>query len=192
MPDPTSPPAPNGTASPRRAVAAVLLALLGFAIVVQVRQNSGSDNLANLREDDLINILDDQNLRADRLRQQITELQNTLRRLQDSGDRAAAARATGQADAEALGVLLGTVAAHGTGVSVTITDPHGRSTRRRCSTSSRNCAEPAPRRSSSAPSGCRRPRRSPTTTARSPSTAPTRHRRTPCSRSVTRRRSTRR
>jgi uncharacterized protein YlxW (UPF0749 family) len=108
------------------AVAAVLLALLGFAIVVQVRQNSGSDNLANLREDDLINILDDQNLRADRLREQITELQTALSRLQDSGDQAAAARQQAQADAEALGVLLGTLPAHGTGVSVTITDPHGK------------------------------------------------------------------
>jgi uncharacterized protein YlxW (UPF0749 family) len=106
------------------AVAALLLALLGFAIVVQVRQNSGSDNLANLREDDLINILDDQNLRADRLRQQITELQDTLRLLQDSGNRAAAAREQAKADAEALGVLLGTLPAHGTGVTVTVTDPH--------------------------------------------------------------------
>jgi uncharacterized protein YlxW (UPF0749 family) len=105
------------------AVAAVLLALLGFAIAVQVHQNSGSDNLSNLREDDLINILDDQNLRADRLRQQIADLQNALRRLQDSGDRAAAAREQAKSDAEALGVLLGTVPAHGTGVSVTITDP---------------------------------------------------------------------
>jgi uncharacterized protein YlxW (UPF0749 family) len=108
------------------AVAAVLLALLGFAIAVQVHQNSGSDNLANLREDDLINILDDQNLRADRLRQQIADLQDTLRRLQDSGDRDAAAREQAKADAEALGVLLGTIPAHGPGVSVTVTDPdHG-------------------------------------------------------------------
>ena len=50
---------------------------------MQVRQNSGSDNLANLREDDLVGILDDQNARADRLRQQIADLQDTLRQLQE-------------------------------------------------------------------------------------------------------------
>jgi uncharacterized protein YlxW (UPF0749 family) len=107
-------------------VIALLTALLGFAIVVQVRQNSSSDNLANLREDDLVGILDNQNARADRLRQQIAELQLTLRRLQDSGDRSAAARQQAEADAQALGVLLGTLPATGTGVAVTITDPDGK------------------------------------------------------------------
>jgi uncharacterized protein YlxW (UPF0749 family) len=104
-------------------VIALLTALLGFAIVVQVRQNSSSDNLANLREDDLIGILDDQNARADRLRQQIAELEQTLRRLQNSGDRAAAARQQAEQDAQALGVLLGTLPARGPGVVVEVTDP---------------------------------------------------------------------
>lgn len=105
-------------------VIAVLTALLGFAIVVQVRQNSSSDNLANLREDDLIGILDDQNARADRLRQQIAELEQTLQRLQNSGDRSAAARQQAEQDAQALGVLLGTLPATGSGVVVDITDTH--------------------------------------------------------------------
>ncbi|MCW2496963.1 DUF881 domain-containing protein [Jatrophihabitans sp.] len=108
------------------AVIALLTALLGFAIVVQVRANSSSDNLSNLREDDLVGILDNQDARAERLRQQIEELQQTLRRLQDSGDRNAAARQQAEQDAQALGVLLGTLPATGQGISVTITDPkHG-------------------------------------------------------------------
>ena len=106
------------------ALIGVLTALLGFAIAVQVHANSGSDNLAGLREDDLIGILDNQNVRADRLRQQIAQLQQTLRRLQDSGDRSAAARQQAEQEAEALDVLLGTVPATGPGVSVTINDPH--------------------------------------------------------------------
>jgi uncharacterized protein YlxW (UPF0749 family) len=101
----------------------VLIALLGFAIAVQVRANSGSDNLANLRENDLVGILDDQNARADRLRQQLADLEQTLRRLQDSGDRSAAARQQAQQEAQALGVLLGTLPATGPGVVVTVTDP---------------------------------------------------------------------
>lgn len=107
-------------------IIAVLLGLLGFAIVLQVRQNSGTDNLANLRDDDLVGILDDQNARADRLRQQITQLQDTLRRLKDSGDRSAAARQQAIQDSTTLGILLGTVPATGPGVSVTVTDTGGK------------------------------------------------------------------
>ena len=105
------------------ALIGVLTAALGFAIAVQVRANSQSDSLSNLREDDLIGILDNQNARGDRLRQQITELEQTLRRLQDSGDRNAAAKQQAEQDAAALGVLLGTLPATGPGVEVTITDP---------------------------------------------------------------------
>jgi uncharacterized protein YlxW (UPF0749 family) len=122
---------PDKTASLRRrwvftAIIAVLTALLGFAIVLQVRQNSGTDNLANLREDDLVGILDDQNARADRLRDQIADLQATLDRLKDSGDRSAAAREQAIKDEQALGILLGTVAAAGPGVQVRVSDPGGK------------------------------------------------------------------
>jgi uncharacterized protein YlxW (UPF0749 family) len=104
----------------------VLIALLGFAIAVQVHANSKSDSLSTLRESDLIGILDNQNARADRLRQQIADLQQTLRRLQDSGDRSAAARQQAEQDANALGVLLGTLPATGPGITVTVTDPDHR------------------------------------------------------------------
>jgi uncharacterized protein YlxW (UPF0749 family) len=119
-------------ARPRRAhriragaLIGVLTALLGFAIAVQVHANSQSDSLSGLREDDLIDILDNQNARADRLRQQITQLQRSLRSLQDSGDRSSAAREQAEQEASALGVLLGTLPASGPGVVVRITDPHG-------------------------------------------------------------------
>ncbi len=105
------------------ALIGVLIAALGFAIAVQVHANSQSDSLSNLREDDLIGILDNQNARGDRLRQQITELEQTLRRLHDSGDRNAAATQQAEQDATALGILLGTLPATGPGVQITITDP---------------------------------------------------------------------
>jgi uncharacterized protein YlxW (UPF0749 family) len=105
------------------AVIGVLTLLLGFAIAVQVHANSSSDALSGLREDDLIGILDNQNDRADRLRQQIADLQDSLRQLQDSGDRSAAARKQAAEQAQALGVLLGTLPATGPGISVTVTDP---------------------------------------------------------------------
>jgi uncharacterized protein YlxW (UPF0749 family) len=105
------------------ALIGVLTAALGFAIAVQVHANSGSDNLSNLREDDLIGILDNQNARADRLRQQIADLDSRLRQLQNSGDQAAAAKQQAEQDAAALGVLLGTLPATGPGIRITVSDP---------------------------------------------------------------------
>jgi uncharacterized protein YlxW (UPF0749 family) len=101
----------------------VLTAILGFAIAVQVRSNSSSDSLSNAREDDLIRILDDQNARAERLNQQIADLQNTLDELQRSGNSDAVAQEQAQRELESLEVLLGTLSATGPGVSVDITDP---------------------------------------------------------------------
>jgi uncharacterized protein YlxW (UPF0749 family) len=105
------------------AVIGVLTLLLGFAIAVQVHANSSGDSLTGLREDDLIGILDNQNARAARLRQQIDDLQQNLSQLQDSGDRSAAARKQAAEQSQALGILLGTLPATGPGVSVTVTDP---------------------------------------------------------------------
>ena len=105
------------------ALIGVLTLLLGFGIAVQVHANSSGDALSGLREDDLIGILDNQNARADRLRQQVADLQQNLRQLQDSGDKAAAARQQALDQSRALGILLGTLPAGGPGVSVTVTDP---------------------------------------------------------------------
>jgi len=125
---PAGPPTPAGSPTPaahHRAAAliGVLTAALGFAIAVQVHATSSSDSLSSLREDDLIGILDNQSARADRLRLQIADLQQTVLRLQGSGDRAAAAQQQAEQDAAALGVLLGTLPAAGPGIEVTVSDP---------------------------------------------------------------------
>jgi uncharacterized protein YlxW (UPF0749 family) len=104
----------------------VLVALLGFAIAVQVRSNSSSDSLSGAREEDLIRILDDQNLQAARLRQQIADLQLTVSQLQAGGDRNSVALQQAEQQLAALGVLLGTLPATGPGVVVTVTDPAGK------------------------------------------------------------------
>jgi len=89
------------------------VALLGFAIAVQVHSNSSADRLSGLRDGDLISILDDQNARADKLRQ-------PNRRA--AGHRAAASSqwqsdsiAQQQAEqlAQQLSILLGTAPATG-------------------------------------------------------------------------------
>jgi uncharacterized protein YlxW (UPF0749 family) len=116
------PPTSRGRHLRATALIGVLLALLGFAIAVQLKTKS-VDKLAGLREDDLITILDDQNSRADRLRDQIAQLQITEQQLQASGNRAAVARQQAEQQADALGILLGTLAATGPGVQIQITDP---------------------------------------------------------------------
>ncbi|HSY15335.1 MAG TPA: DUF881 domain-containing protein [Jatrophihabitantaceae bacterium] len=105
------------------ALIGVLVLLLGFAIAIQVRTNSSGDALSNASETDLISILDDQDSRADRLRQQIAALQTTEQQLQASGSRDTVALQQAQQQAQALGVLLGTLPATGPGISMTITDP---------------------------------------------------------------------
>src|SRR5882672_4730455 len=80
----------------------VLTAILGFAIAVQVRSNSSSDSLSNAREDDLIRILDDQNARAERLNQQIADLQATLDEVQRSGNSDAVAQQQAERELQSL------------------------------------------------------------------------------------------
>jgi uncharacterized protein YlxW (UPF0749 family) len=125
-PPPARPPGRFGGRHASAAVIGVLTLLLGFAIVVQVRANSSSDSLSGLRDDDLIGILDNQNARAERLRQQLAQLQDNLRQLQDTGSTSAVARRQAAEQAQALGVLLGTLPATGPGVVVTVTDPRSK------------------------------------------------------------------
>jgi uncharacterized protein YlxW (UPF0749 family) len=107
------------------ALIGVLLGALGFGIAVQFHANSSTDRLAGLREDDLIGILDNQSAQADRLRQQIADLEQTLRQLQNSGDQASAAQLQASKEEQDLAILLGTAPATGPGVVVTITDAAG-------------------------------------------------------------------
>jgi uncharacterized protein YlxW (UPF0749 family) len=101
---------------------AVLVAALGFAIVVQLRQTE-QQGLATLRQSDLVRILDDVGDRRDRLAAEASDLESQRRELTDvrTGDQAALDAA--RARATTLGILAGTVAAKGPGVEVYITDP---------------------------------------------------------------------
>jgi uncharacterized protein YlxW (UPF0749 family) len=116
-------PASGGKGRRAGVLIGALIAVLGFAIAVQVHSNSSSDSLQNAREDDLIRILDDQNARAERLNQQIADLQTTLDELRRSGNSNQVAQEQAQRELQSLQVLLGTVAATGPGVDVTISDP---------------------------------------------------------------------
>lgn len=106
------------------AVIAVLCALLGFALVVQAR-SFARDSLSSTRPDDLVLILDGLQRREDELNAQIAELSDSLARLRRSGASSAEALAEAQRQAEALGILTGSVAATGPGLRIEIRDPDG-------------------------------------------------------------------
>ncbi|MEV4543583.1 DUF881 domain-containing protein [Micromonospora echinaurantiaca] len=97
---------------------AVLLALLGFTLVVQLKTTSTDPTLAATRQEDLVRILYDLDSRTNRLRQDIESLEESQRQLQsgEQGRQAALEEATRRADE--LGILAGTLPATGPGLSV--------------------------------------------------------------------------
>ena len=101
----------------------VLCGLLGFGLVVQLRSNTSSSGLASARQEDLVRILDDLSSREERLRQQIASLEAARARLSTTGDRNSAALAEARARSTALGILAGTLPAHGPGIELRMTDP---------------------------------------------------------------------
>jgi uncharacterized protein YlxW (UPF0749 family) len=128
-------PAPAAGARPRRRrgrdpLAAVLIGvltlLLGFAFAVQVRSTDTDQALTGVREEDLVRILDDLTAQQDRLRQEIADQRAALDQLGSSDSASAAALKEARDRAAALGILNGSVAAQGPGITLTIRDPEGR------------------------------------------------------------------
>ena len=108
-----------------RLTVALLCALLGVALAVQVRRTTSGDALATARPDDLVALLDNLQHREDTLTDEVTDLQRTLDKLRRAGASSAEALAEAQRQAEALGILVGSVPATGPGVRLVIDDPHG-------------------------------------------------------------------
>src|SRR6478752_5666772 len=104
------------------ALAVVLCVLLGVAIVTQVRQNESGDSLETARPADLLVLLDSLQQREAALNTEVADLQRNLAQLQASGSSDAAAIENAQARLAALSILIGTVAATGPGVTLTIED----------------------------------------------------------------------
>ena len=104
------------------ALGVVLCVLLGVAIVSQVRQNESGDSLETARPADLLVLLDSLQQREAALNSEVADLQRTLASLQASGTSDQAAIENAKARLAALSILIGTVAATGPGVTLTIED----------------------------------------------------------------------
>ena len=113
------------TARPRatkaNALSALLALSLGFAIATQVHQTQ-SQGLSTLREDELVRLLDDVQQDNSRLGEEITSLRSDRDKLLSGAAGSTEARKAAQQRVDSLGILAGTVAARGPGITIVIND----------------------------------------------------------------------
>ncbi|GAA2743408.1 hypothetical protein GCM10009868_17010 [Terrabacter aerolatus] len=101
---------------------ALLAVLLGAGIAAQV-QLTNQRGLDELSQSDLVRLLDDVSVRSSRLDQQVRELEATRDRLKNGTGTAAEALDQAQKRVDTLGILAGTLAAKGPGITLRVTDP---------------------------------------------------------------------
>ncbi len=104
---------------------AVLLALLGFAAVTQVKANEQDDRYVGARQGDLIQYINNLSLASQRADGEISRLQATRDALRSDTRSRRTALDRAQQQATTLGILAGTVPVVGPGVRVTVTDEKG-------------------------------------------------------------------
>jgi uncharacterized protein YlxW (UPF0749 family) len=97
---------------------AILLLLLGFTLVTQVRTTNNDSQLATARPEDLVRILSDLEAREERLRRELSELEDSKRQLESGAQGREAALGDARHRAEALGILAGTLPADGPGIEL--------------------------------------------------------------------------
>jgi uncharacterized protein YlxW (UPF0749 family) len=108
-----------------QAVVGLLLALVGFAGVTQVRSNQVDDTYAGLRQQDLIDILNGLAGTTQRSEDEIQRLEATRDELQSDTSARQAALEQARQQAQVLSILAGTVPVRGPGLTITIKEVNG-------------------------------------------------------------------
>ncbi|MYR40018.1 DUF881 domain-containing protein [Streptomyces sp. SID4944] len=106
-------------------IVAVLLFGLGLGLAIQVRSTGDDSALRGARQEDLVRILDEVDDRTQRLEDEKQRLDDQRTELENSSDQAEEARKQTLEKERQLGILAGTVAAQGPGITLTISDPSG-------------------------------------------------------------------
>ena len=128
--EPASQPASPGEHRHRRRLgrgsilAAVLLAALGFSLVVQVRQTQVG-GLSSLSQPELLRILGTLNNKSQQVDAETQELLATEAELRSGSDKAATAEANARRGIQQLSILAGTVPATGPGVQLRMENAAG-------------------------------------------------------------------
>jgi uncharacterized protein YlxW (UPF0749 family) len=103
-------------------VVAVLLALVAFATITQVRTTEVDDNYSGYREQDLIDVLTGLAGTTQRARSEIARLEQTRSDLESETNAHSAALNQAQTEADTLSILAGLVPVTGPGIRVTVTE----------------------------------------------------------------------
>jgi uncharacterized protein YlxW (UPF0749 family) len=106
-------------------LAGLLCAVLGFALVVQVRQNQ-VEGLSTLPQSELVRILDQANERTEELEREAAALETTRQELLTGSDQQQAALEAATEAAATQGILSGRLPAQGPGIELVVADPEGR------------------------------------------------------------------
>lgn len=102
----------------------LLCALLGFAVVVQMRQTR-DESLSSLRQSDLVRLLDEVTLRSSELEERADELRASRNELLTGSKDNQAALEVAQQRAITQGILSGRLPAQGPGVTIVIHEREG-------------------------------------------------------------------
>ena len=111
--------------SRRQLIVGVLLALLGFGAVTQVRANDTDDTYAGARQQDLIDILDALAGTRQRADEEIGRLEKVRDGLRNDSTKRQAALDQANNEVANLQVLAGLVPVSGPGIRITITEQTG-------------------------------------------------------------------
>ncbi len=106
-------------------VVAALLALLGFAAAVQIRQTDTDGDFGGQSRPNLVSLIDSLSSATDRANSQLDDLEQTRDELLTSSQRRQAALEESRDQLEVLNILTGSVAATGPGITVVVRDVEG-------------------------------------------------------------------
>jgi uncharacterized protein YlxW (UPF0749 family) len=103
-------------------VVAVLLAVVGFGAVTQVRTNGNDATYAGYREQDLIDVLSGLAGASQRAQSELSQLERTRAKLSSATEQRQAALDQAQSQVDTLNILAGRVPVTGPGIRITITE----------------------------------------------------------------------
>jgi uncharacterized protein YlxW (UPF0749 family) len=109
----------------RQLTVGLLLALVGFAGVTQVRANQGDDNYTSLRQQELIDVLDGLAGARQRAEAERAKLEELREDLSSNTNNTQTAIERAESEADALSILAGLVPVTGSGIRVTIEEVDG-------------------------------------------------------------------
>lgn len=112
--------------SRRQLVAGVLMAVVGFAAVTQIRVTDTDATYSGLRQQELIDLLDGLGGARQRAEAEIDRLEGVATNLRDDSTKRQTALDQAESEVDTLNIIAGLVPVTGPGVRITITEDEGR------------------------------------------------------------------